>query len=258
MPSCLASHRICELYCAIFFSIMYSICQQCLYVHLLFLCISHLSRSWENLEWKQGLLSSQCYLSMQISCWLQIAPQRRIQREMTSRIPPWGACSNLVGLYCSYLAYLALPCHLLRLDMLCVNASCFLSISDMWIMQCHVFQPVIIYVNYAPPWSQASYMWIISCHLFFHYVFHLSTICVYWTALHVYQPLEPVMEKSGVKTRSSEQAMVPVEAYISMVTGSSSEEDSETDDQSYIPPEVYALSGNVYISHIMHMVSCIA
>ena len=62
---------------------------------------------------------------------------------------------------------LALPCHLLRLDMLCVNASCLLSISDMWIMQCHVFQPVIIYVNYAPPCSQASYMWIISCHLFF-------------------------------------------------------------------------------------------
>ena len=49
------------------------------------------------------------------------------------------------------------------------------------------------------------------------------------------------MEKYGVKTRSSEQAMVPVEAYISMVTGSSSEEDSKTDDQSYIPPEVYAL-----------------
>ena len=74
----------------------------------------------------------------------------------------------------------------------------------------------------------------------------------------MYQPFEPVMEISGVKTRSSEQAMVPVEAYISMVTGSSSEEDSETDDQSYIPPEVYALSCNVYISHMMHMVSCIA
>ena len=66
------------------------------------------------------------------------------------------------------------------------------------------------------------------------------------------------MEKSRVKTRSSEQAMVPVEAYILMVTGSSSEEDSETDDQSYIPPEVYALSCNVYIYHMMHMVSCIA
>ena len=66
------------------------------------------------------------------------------------------------------------------------------------------------------------------------------------------------MEKSRVKTRSSKQAMVPVEAYIPMVTGSSSEEDSETDDQSYILPEVYALSCNVYISHMMHMVSCIA
>ena len=52
--------------------------------------------------------------------------------------------------------------------------------------------------------------------------------------------------------------MVPVEAYISMVTGSSSEEDSETDDQSYIPPEVYALSCNMYISQMMQMVSCIA
>ena len=66
------------------------------------------------------------------------------------------------------------------------------------------------------------------------------------------------MEKSGVKTRSSEEAMVPFEVYILMVTGSSSEEDSETDDQSYIPPVVYALSCNVYISHIIHMVSCIA
>ena len=66
------------------------------------------------------------------------------------------------------------------------------------------------------------------------------------------------MEKSGVKTRSSEQAMVPVEAYISMVTGSSSEEDSETDDQSYIPPEVYALTWHGYTAHMMHIVSCIA
>ena len=62
----------------------------------------------------------------------------------------------------------------------------------------------------------------------------------------MYQPFEPVMEKSRVKTRSSEQAMVPVDAYISIVTGSSSDENSEIDDQSYIPPEVYALSCNVY------------
>ena len=63
----------------------------------------------------------------------------------------------------------------------------------------------------------------------------------------MYQPFEPVMEKIGVKTRSSEQAMVPVEAYISMVTRSSLEEDSKIDDQSYIPPKVYALSCIVYI-----------
>ena len=75
----------------------------------------------------------------------------------------------------------------------------------------------------------------------------------------MYQPFELVMEKSGVKTRSSEEAMVPVEAYISMVTGSSSEEDSERDDQSYSPPpEVHALTWLGYIAHIMHMVSCIA
>ena len=79
----------------------------------------------------------------------------------------------------------------------------------------------------------------------------------------VYQPFELVMEKSGVKTRSSEQAMVPVEAYISMVTGSSSEEDSETDDQSYIPLEVYALSCkcqllSLRINHVNYiMPSCI-
>ena len=93
--------------------------------------------------------------------------------------------------------------------------------------------------------------------IFFYYIFHLSTICVYFYK-YDYQPFEPVIEKSGVKTRSSEQAMVPTEAYISMVIGSSSEEDSETNDQSNIPPEVYAQSCNVYISHIMHMVSCIA
>ena len=59
---------------------------------------------------------------------------------------------------------------------------------------------------------------------------------VYSTALPVHQPFELVMEKSGVKTRSSEQTMLSDEAHISLVTDSSSEEDSETDDQSYFPP----------------------
>ena len=72
------------------------------------------------------------------------------------------------------------------------------------------------------------------------------------------QPFGWEMEKSGVKTRPSEQTVLPVEADLLLGPDSSSKEDSETDDQSYIPPEVYALSCNVYISHMMHMASCIA
>ena len=67
------------------------------------------------------------------------------------------------------------------------------------------------------------------------------------------------MGKSGVKTRSSEQSVLPVDADFLLVTDSSSEEFSEIDDQSYAPPpEVHSLTWQGYIAHIMHMVSCIA
>jgi hypothetical protein len=52
--------------------------------------------------------------------------------------------------------------------------------------------------------------------------------------------------------------MLPAEADISLVADSSSGEDSETDDQSYLPPEVYAQTWQGYITHIMHIVSFIA
>ena len=81
---------------------------------------------------------------------------------------------------------------------------------------------------------------------------------VYSTALPVHQPFELVMEKSGVKTRSLEHIMLPIEADILLVTDSSSEEDSEADDQSYYPPEVYAQTCQGYITHIMHMLYCSA
>ena len=71
-------------------------------------------------------------------------------------------------------------------------------------------------------------------------MFHLSTTFVYSTTLPVHQPFEAVMEVFGVKTRYSEQTMIPAEADILLDTESSSEEDSKTDDQSYLPPEVYA------------------
>ena len=66
------------------------------------------------------------------------------------------------------------------------------------------------------------------------------------------------MEKSGVKTRSSEQTVLPVEADLLLGPNSSSEIYSETDDQSYSPTEVYALTWQGYVAHIVRMVSCIA
>ena len=72
------------------------------------------------------------------------------------------------------------------------------------------------------------------------------------------QPFEWVMEKSGVKTRPSEQIVLPVEADLLLGPDSSSEMDSETNDQSYSPTEVYPLTWHGYTAHIMHMVSCIA
>ena len=85
---------------------------------------------------------------------------------------------------------------------------------------------------------------------------------IHSSTLPVHQPFESVMGKSGVKTRSFEQSVLPVDADFLLVTDSSSEEDSERDDQSFTPspptPEVHALTWQGYIAHIMHMVSCIA
>ena len=58
---------------------------------------------------------------------------------------------------------------------------------------------------------------------------------VHSTTLRVHQPFDMMMANSGVKTRSLEQTVLSEEAHISLVTDSSSEEDSEIDDQSYSP-----------------------
>ena len=76
------------------------------------------------------------------------------------------------------------------------------------------------------------------------------------------QPFGWEMEKSGVKTRPSKKTVLPVEADLLLGPDSSSEMDSkmdsETDNQSYSPTEVYALTWHGYTAHIMHTVSCIA
>ena len=82
---------------------------------------------------------------------------------------------------------------------------------------------------------------------------------VHSTALRVHQPFDTVMANSRVKTRSLEQTMLSDDAHISLVTDSSSKQDSETDNQSYSPPpEVYALTWQGYVAHIVRMVSLIA
>jgi len=93
---------------------------------------------------------------------------------------------------------------------------------------------------------------------FFYYILNLSTILVHSITLPVHQPFDTVMEKSVVETRSSEQTVLSDEAHVLLVTDSSSEEDSETDDQPHFPPKVHALTWQGYIAHIVHMVSCIA
>ena len=80
---------------------------------------------------------------------------------------------------------------------------------------------------------------------------------VHSTTLRVHQPFDTVMENSRVKTRSSEQTMLSDEAHISLVTDSSSEEDSETDDRSYSPLRSMLKLGRVILP-MPCMLSCIA
>ena len=65
---------------------------------------------------------------------------------------------------------------------------------------------------------------------FFHNVFHLSTMFIHSSNVHVHQPFESIMGKSGMKTRSSEKSVLPVDADFLLVTDSSSEGDSGTYD----------------------------
>ena len=105
-----------------------------------------------------------------------------------------------------------------------------------------------------PPWLASHLICELYHDIIFYYMLNLSKILVHSITLPVHQPFGTVMEKSGVETRSLEQTMLSHEAHVLLVTDSSSEEDSETDDQSYFPPEVYAQTWQGYITHVMHVV----
>ena len=88
MPPWLASYLICELYHAIIFLLRVKFVNNFSTFNYSS-CASTIRHGHEkNLEWKQGLQSRLCYMTKHISRWLRIAPQRRIQRQMTSPIPP--------------------------------------------------------------------------------------------------------------------------------------------------------------------------
>ena len=110
MPPWLASHLICELYHAIIF--YYVLNLSTILVH----SITHpVHQPFGTVMEKSGVETrsseQKCYLGKRMSCWLQIAPQRRIQRQMTSHISPRGACPSLGGLCCSYRVYGILHCY---------------------------------------------------------------------------------------------------------------------------------------------------
>ena len=112
----------------------------------------------------------------------------------------------------------------------------------------------IMYVNYAMPFCLGKRHICELYHvvLFLYFSLLLSAMFVYSTALPVHQPFELDMEKSGVKTRSAEQTMLPAKADILLVTDSSLEEDSEADGLSYFP-----LRCMLKLRRVIILISCI-
>ena len=92
---------------------------------------------------------------------------------------------------------LALLCHLISLDMLCVNATCLVSNYHICELCDAILLQDIIYVNYAMPCCLSNHHVCELYHaiIFFYYVFHLLTTFVYSTTLPVNQPFGWEMEK---------------------------------------------------------------
>ena len=185
-----------------FFCITCSICRQHLYIKLLFLCIGHLKWWWKYLEWKQGLQSRQCYLPKQTSCWLQRAPQRRIQRLMTSPISPPEVYDQTWQGYITHVMHVVLHCLVFTSYMDFHLLTCLLYKSYIWIISCHHVYIHNIYLNYgmATHLMKTSYSYIISSCLVFIVIifwimsfypwiimpscFHRRHVCDLWHANH--------------------------------------------------------------------------
>ena len=119
-----ARHHICELSHAIFFSITYSICRQSVYIELLFMCISHLSRLWKNLEWNKVFREGNgtCW-SIYLDGYMELL-RGGFRERWPVLCPTWGVCSKLQ--YFIFLIWCIWCLALLSLDIICriLNSIC--------------------------------------------------------------------------------------------------------------------------------------
>ena len=117
MPSCLASHLICELYQAILFC--YVLHLSTMLVHSTTLRVHQpFDMVMENSGVKtrsseQTMLSDEAHVLLVTDSSSQ--EDSEIDGQSYPPPPPRGACSNLAGLYCSYHAYGVLHWHVICL-----------------------------------------------------------------------------------------------------------------------------------------------
>ena len=114
MPSCLASHCICELYRAIFFHNVFHL--STMYIHSSTL---PMHQPFESVMGKSGVKtksSEKTMLSDEAHILLVVDSSSKEDSETDDQSYfPRGVCFNLVGLYCSYRAYDVLHCYVIFL-----------------------------------------------------------------------------------------------------------------------------------------------
>ena len=166
MPCCLAKHHICELYHAIllFVFLIAFVDNVCI-----FNCSSCASAIWigDGKIWSENKVfradNATCW---HLSCWLQIALQRRIQRQMTSpvirlrcmiklgRVILLISCICCIAMLSFYLIYTILNAiSLVDTSYMRLPSAHLLSIykSYIWIISCHDVYIDSMYLNYGMP-----------------------------------------------------------------------------------------------------------
>ena len=141
---------------------------------------------------------------------------------------------------------LALLCHLISLDMLCVNATCLVSNYHI----CELCNAMLF--------SQSSCMWIISCyHFFVLRVPFVDNVCIFnysscasaiWSGDGSIWSENKVFRADNATCWSRHLA-----GYRELLRGGFKDRWPVI-----FPPEVHALTWQGYVSHIVRIISCIA